>query len=80
MKLHYTATKTFHHPMAGDLELTGEALHLPGDPDLTVITYTLNPQAPPNRHSHPRQLEHSRGIRQRSARSPPAPGERQRGG
>ena len=46
MKLHYTATKTLHHAIAGDLELTGEALHLPGDPDLTIITYTFEPTSP----------------------------------
>jgi hypothetical protein len=41
-----TATKTMHHPIAGDLELTGEALHLPGDPGLTIITYTCEPAGP----------------------------------
>ena len=43
VKLHYTATKTMRHAIAGDLELTGEALHLPGDPGLTLITYTWEP-------------------------------------
>lgn len=43
VKLHHTATKTMHHAIAGDLELTGEALQLPGDPDLTIITYTFEP-------------------------------------
>jgi hypothetical protein len=46
VKLHYTATKTMHHPVAGDLELTGEALHLPGDPGLFIITYTFEPASP----------------------------------
>jgi transcriptional regulator with XRE-family HTH domain len=46
VKLHYTATKTMHHGIAGDLELTGEALHLPGDRDLTIITYTFEPASP----------------------------------
>ncbi|HEX8344415.1 MAG TPA: helix-turn-helix transcriptional regulator [Actinoplanes sp.] len=46
VKLHYTATKTLHHAIAGDLELTGEALHLPGDPDLAIITYTGEPASP----------------------------------
>lgn len=31
------------HPVAGDLELTGEALELPGDTGLTLITYTVEP-------------------------------------
>jgi len=46
VKLHYTATKTMHHAIAGDLELTGEALHMPGDPGLTLITYTWEPASP----------------------------------
>jgi hypothetical protein len=46
VKLHYTATKTMHHAVAGDLELTGEALHLPGDPGLTIVTYTYEPASP----------------------------------
>src|SRR5215207_5743074 len=46
VKLHYTATKRMHHPVAGDLELTGEALHLPGDPGLIIITYTFEPDSP----------------------------------
>ncbi|WP_027346933.1 helix-turn-helix domain-containing protein [Hamadaea tsunoensis] len=46
VKLHHTATKTVHHAVAGDLELTGEALQLPGDPDLTIITYTWEPASP----------------------------------
>jgi transcriptional regulator with XRE-family HTH domain len=43
VKFHNTATKTLHHPVVGDLELTGEALDLPGDPGLTIITYTVEP-------------------------------------
>jgi hypothetical protein len=46
VKLHYTATKTLHHAIAGELELTGEALQLPGEPDLTIITYTWAPASP----------------------------------
>jgi transcriptional regulator with XRE-family HTH domain len=46
VRLHYTSTKTMHHAVAGDLELTGEALHLPGDASLTIITYTFEPASP----------------------------------
>ena len=35
-----------HHSVAGDLELTGEALELPGDSGLTIITYTVEPATP----------------------------------
>ena len=43
MKLHRTSTKKMRHPIAGELELTGEALELPGDTGLTLITYTVEP-------------------------------------
>lgn len=43
VKLHRSATKGFRHPVAGEFELTGEALELPGDPGLTLITYTYEP-------------------------------------
>ena len=32
-----------HHPVIGHIELTGEALELPGDAGLTIITYTVEP-------------------------------------
>jgi transcription regulator MmyB-like protein len=32
--------------VAGDLELTGEALQLPGDAGLTIIAYTFEPASP----------------------------------
>jgi MmyB-like transcription regulator ligand binding domain len=35
-----------HHPVVGDLELTGEALDLPGDTGITIITYTVEPHTP----------------------------------
>ena len=35
-----------HHAVAGVLELTGEALHLPGDPGIMIITYTFVPASP----------------------------------
>ncbi len=41
--VHLTSTKRMHHPVAGELELTGEALVLPGDTGLTIITYTVEP-------------------------------------
>lgn len=46
VKIHTTATKTLHHATVGDLELTGEALLLPGDPDLILIIYTVEPNSP----------------------------------
>jgi transcriptional regulator with XRE-family HTH domain len=43
VRLHRTGGKQLHHPVAGDLELTYEALELPADPGLTMITYTAEP-------------------------------------
>lgn len=43
VRLHRTSTKTMNHPVAGPLQLTGEALELPGDNGLTIITYTVEP-------------------------------------
>lgn len=39
VRLHRTATKRLHNAVVGDLELTGDALDLPGE-DLTMIVYT----------------------------------------
>jgi MmyB-like transcription regulator ligand binding domain len=46
VKFHTTAAKTLRHPAAGELELTGEALTLPADHGLTIITYTVEPHSP----------------------------------
>ena len=43
VRLHRTGRKQLHHPVAGDVELTYEALELPADPGLTIITYTAEP-------------------------------------
>ncbi|MDA8323394.1 MAG: helix-turn-helix transcriptional regulator [Actinomycetota bacterium] len=45
VKFHTTSTKTLRHSRAGELELTGEALTLPGDHGLTIITYTAEPRS-----------------------------------
>ena len=45
VRLHRTSTKQIHHPVVGNLELTGEALALPGDTGLTIITYTVEPHS-----------------------------------
>lgn len=43
VRLHRSGGKHLHHPVAGDLELAYEALELPADPGLTMITYTAEP-------------------------------------
>jgi transcriptional regulator with XRE-family HTH domain len=51
VRLHRTGRKQLHHPVAGDLELTYEALELPADTGLTMITYTAQPAS----HTYPRE-------------------------
>lgn len=46
VRLHKTRTKRLHHPVVGELELTGEALTMAADEGLTVITYTVEPASP----------------------------------
>ncbi|MFE6962176.1 helix-turn-helix transcriptional regulator [Streptomyces sp. NPDC057696] len=33
----------FHHPAVGDIDLDYDALEIPADPGLTIVTYTLSP-------------------------------------
>lgn len=40
VRIHTTGTKRFHHPVAGDLSLQFETLHLPGDEGQTLFTFT----------------------------------------
>jgi hypothetical protein len=42
VRLHRTARKQLHNRVVGDIELTGNALELPGD-DLVLIAYTADP-------------------------------------
>lgn len=43
---HCNAITTFHHPVAGPLELGTELLELPRDPGLTLVVYTAEPHSP----------------------------------
>lgn len=45
VKFHTTAAKILRHPAVGGFELTGEALTLPADHGLTIITYTVEPHS-----------------------------------
>lgn len=40
---HRTGVKRFHHPQVGDMELTYEAMNLPGNPDWLMFGYTAEP-------------------------------------
>lgn len=46
VRLHTSATKTFHHPEVGDIEVTGDALDLASEPGVTIIAYTVEPSSP----------------------------------
>jgi hypothetical protein len=43
VRIHTTGTKRFHHPVAGDVSLQFETLHLPGDEGQTLYTFTAEP-------------------------------------
>ncbi len=43
---HGTGTKSYHHPLVGDLTLQYEALHPTADPDQTLGLYTAEPGSP----------------------------------
>jgi transcriptional regulator with XRE-family HTH domain len=43
VKLHQTGTKTFHHPVVGDIELTFEMMEIAADPGLDLLTYSVEP-------------------------------------
>jgi transcriptional regulator with XRE-family HTH domain len=43
VRIHTTGTKRFRHPVAGDLSLQFETLHLPGDEGQTLFTFTAEP-------------------------------------
>jgi transcriptional regulator with XRE-family HTH domain len=43
VRIHTTGTKRFHHPIAGDLSLQYETLHVPGDEGQTLFTFTAEP-------------------------------------
>ncbi len=46
VRLHLHGTKTFRHPVVGDLEVHFDALELPAAPGLTMIAYTAEPGSP----------------------------------
>lgn len=41
--VHVTGSKTFHHPVVGELHLAFNAIPLPGDPGLSLTVYTPEP-------------------------------------
>jgi hypothetical protein len=43
VRFHRTGTKRFRHPLVGDMTLAYEALELPADPSLTMVTYSAEP-------------------------------------
>jgi transcriptional regulator with XRE-family HTH domain len=51
VRLHRTTRKRLHNRVVGDIELTGNALELPGD-DLVLIAYTADPGSPAEDQLH----------------------------
>ena len=50
VRFHRTGRKHLHHPVVGDLDLSFEAMEVPGE-DLTVLVYTAEPGSP-SRDAH----------------------------
>jgi transcriptional regulator with XRE-family HTH domain len=46
VRLHYTGTKRYHHPVVGDLELDFETMPLPADPGLVLNVFSPEPATP----------------------------------
>jgi len=46
VRLHRSGTKHFHHPAVGDLNLSFDALELPGEPGLSLTAYSAEPSSP----------------------------------
>ena len=46
VRFHRSGIKQFRHPLVGDLTLVYEALQLPADPGLTLVTYSAEPGTP----------------------------------
>jgi hypothetical protein len=46
VRFHRSGSKRFHHPLVGDLTLAYEALELPADSGLTLVTYSAEPGSP----------------------------------
>ena len=46
MRLHRTGIKHFQHPDVGALNLSFDALELPGEPGLTLTVYSAEPDTP----------------------------------
>jgi transcriptional regulator with XRE-family HTH domain len=43
VRLHRTGSKSFHHPVVGELTLAFDAMDLPADPGLTLTAYSAEP-------------------------------------
>jgi hypothetical protein len=43
VRFHRSGVKRFRHPLVGDLTLAYEALELPADPGLTIVSYSAEP-------------------------------------
>ena len=44
--MHRTGTKSVHHPVVGDLDLTFEAMDLTSEPGLQLLAFTAAPGSP----------------------------------
>ncbi|MDR6318484.1 helix-turn-helix domain-containing protein [Actinoplanes couchii] len=52
VKYYRSGVQQFHHATVGDLDLDYDALELPADPGLTIVTYTARPGSPAHEALH----------------------------
>jgi hypothetical protein len=45
VRMHQSGTKRLNHPVAGRIEIVFDVLELPGDPGLSITTYSAEPGA-----------------------------------
>jgi transcriptional regulator with XRE-family HTH domain len=46
VRMHLNGAKRLNHPIVGHIEITFDVLELPGDPGLTITTYSAEPNTP----------------------------------
>jgi hypothetical protein len=62
VEFYRSGRQRFHHPAVGDLDLDYDALEVPADPGLTIVTYTLS-----------RRSAHAAALRRLQAATAPGP-------
>ena len=73
VRFHRVATKQMHHPLVGDMTLAFEALELPADQGLSVVTYSAEPGSESEERLHELALWSAARNRLATARTERSP-------